>query len=114
MRGPCRMILMEDGLLQILASGLLFVACGITPLLELTPAQAQGGPPLLTADPGTPGNRHWEVNLAVTVEHTPGASLYEAPLVDANYGLGERIQLKLEMLLLIESSSATRTGLGNP
>jgi hypothetical protein len=101
-------------LLQKVASGLLFVVCAITPLLELTTAQAQGGPPLLTDDPGTPGNRHWEVNLAVTVEHTPVASLYEAPLVDANYGLGERIQLKLEMPLLIESSSGTRTGLGNP
>ncbi len=92
----------------------LSIVCGITPVLELSPAQAQGGPPLLTDDPGTPGNRHWEVNLAITVEHTPEASLYEAPLVDANYGLGERIQLKLEMPLLIESSSGTRTGLGNP
>ena len=86
----------------------------MTPLLEARSAQAQGGPPLLTDDPGTPGNRHWEVNLAATVERTRDASLYEAPLVDANYGLGERIQLKLEMPLLIESSSATRAGLGNP
>jgi hypothetical protein len=92
----------------------LSIVCCITPLLEPTPAQAQGGPPLLTDDPGTPGNRHWELNLAVTVEHTAGASLYEAPLVDANYGVGERIQLKIEMPLLIESNSGTRTGLGNP
>src|SRR6476620_3713082 len=92
----------------------LSIVCGITPVLELSPAQAQGGPPLLTDDPGTPGNRHWEVNLAITVEHTGGASLYEAPLVDANYGLGERIQLKLEMPLLIESGSGSRAGLGNP
>lgn len=52
--------------------------------------------------------------MAATVEHTGDASLYEAPLVDVNYGLGERIQLKLEMPLLIESASGTRTGLGNP
>ncbi|MFL5491796.1 MAG: hypothetical protein ACJ8AV_10270 [Gemmatimonadales bacterium] len=92
----------------------LSIVFGITPVLELSPAQAQGGPPLLTDDPGTPGNRHWEVNLAVTVEHIADASLYEAPLVDANYGLGERIQLKLEMPFLIESGSGARTGLGNP
>ena len=24
---------------------------------------AQGGPPFITDDPGTPGNQHWEVNL---------------------------------------------------
>ena len=101
-------------MLQKVASGLLFALCAFTPLLELRSAQAQGGPPLLTDDPGTPGNRHWEVNLAATVEHTGDASLYEAPLVDVNYGLGERIQLKLEMPLLIESASGTRTGLGNP
>ena len=29
---------------------------------------AQGGPPLLTDDPDTPGNRHWEINTAYTVE----------------------------------------------
>src|SRR5215213_4986585 len=81
---------------------------------EAPPAQAQGGPPLMTDDPGTPGNRHWEVNLAATVEHTANASLYEAPLGDVNYGLGERIQLKLELPLLVENSTGTRTGLGNP
>src|SRR5215217_3076227 len=59
------------------------IVCGIGPVLEPTSAQAQGGPPLLTDDPGTPGNRHWEVNLAGTVEHTAETSLYEAPLDDS-------------------------------
>ena len=90
------------------------IVCGIGPVLEPTSAHAQGGPPLLTDDPGTPGNRHWEVNLAATVEHTADASLYEAPLTDFNYGLGGRIQLKLELPLLVENSTGTRTGLGNP
>jgi len=26
-------------------------------------AHSQGGPPFITDDPGTPGNRHWEINL---------------------------------------------------
>jgi hypothetical protein len=90
------------------------LVCGTGPVLGPTLAHAQGGPPLQTDDPGTPGNRHWEVNLAATVEHTANASLYEAPLADVNYGLGERIQLKLELPLLVESSTGTRAGLGNP
>jgi len=28
-------------------------------------AHAQGGPPMLTDDPGTPGDGKWEVNIAV-------------------------------------------------
>jgi hypothetical protein len=27
-------------------------------------ARAQGGPPYLTNDPGTPGNANWEINIA--------------------------------------------------
>ena len=27
-------------------------------------ARAQGGPPLVTDDPDTPGDGHWEINLA--------------------------------------------------
>jgi hypothetical protein len=75
---------------------------------------AQGGPPLQTDDPGTPGHRHWEVNVAATLEHTADGTLYEAPLGDANYGVGERIQLKLEVPLLVERRAGTRTGVGNP
>ena len=33
---------------------------------------AQGGPPLVTDDPETPGDGHWEVNLAATGDHTSG------------------------------------------
>jgi hypothetical protein len=93
---------------------LLFVALvlGIGVLLEPAPARAQGGPPLATDDPGTPGNRQWELNVALTVEHTQKGTLYEAPLGDANYGLGDRIQLKLEMPLLVERRAGTRVGLG--
>jgi hypothetical protein len=87
---------------------------GIGPGLVPPRAHAQGGPPLETDDPGTPGNGHWELNLAATLEHTSGGTLYEAPLGDANYGLGERIQLKLELPLLVESGENTGAGLGNP
>jgi len=78
-------------------------------------AYAQGGPPLLTDDPGTPGDGRWEVNVALTIERFRTETLYETPLLDINYGLGERIQLKLEVPWLVktEDGERTRNGLGN-
>jgi hypothetical protein len=57
---------------------------------------AQGGPPMITDDPGTPGNGHWEINLAWTDQRTPGSTLFGLPLLDANYGVGDRIQLNYQ------------------
>lgn len=62
-----------------------------------SPALAEGGPPMLTDDPGTPGDGHWEINTAAQIEHRGDASTYSLPLVDINYGLGERLQLKFEI-----------------
>jgi len=60
------------------------------------PAFAQGGPPMLTDDPDTPGSGGWEINIAYTDLRTSGGRSRSLPHVDANYGLGERIQLKYE------------------
>src|SRR3954469_24354675 len=57
---------------------------------------AQGGPPMITDDPGTPGNRKWEINLAITFEHRPNETSYDAPGIDLNYGVGENVQLTLQ------------------
>ena len=62
-------------------------------------ARAQGGPPFITDDPGTPGNHHWEINFGWIANHNPGQSYYEIPDVDINYGWGDRIQLKYEIPL---------------
>jgi hypothetical protein len=51
---------------------------------------------MITDDPGTPGNGKWEINLAVTFEHRSGETSYDAPEIDLNYGVGERIQLTLQ------------------
>lgn len=59
-------------------------------------ALAQGGPPMVTDDPGTPGDRHWEINLAWTDQRTPGTTLLGVPLLDANYGVGDRLQLNYQ------------------
>jgi len=54
---------------------------------------AQGGPPFITDDPATPGNRQWEINLGLVGNHNPAHSSYQAPNIDFNYGWGDRIQL---------------------
>jgi hypothetical protein len=70
---------------------------------------------MITDDPGTPGNNHWEINLLPEYEHTRGVSLYETPNVDVNYGLGSRIQLRFEVPWVIrkDDGESARSGLGN-
>lgn len=56
-------------------------------------AVAQGGPPMLTDDPGTPGNGKWEINLGWTAEQSPGSTVFGAPQMDLNYGIGDRVEV---------------------
>ena len=63
---------------------------------SVRPSFAQGGPPMLTDDPGTPGSGVWEINVAYQEQRTPQEWLRSLPHLDFNYGLGERIQLKFE------------------
>jgi len=65
-------------------------------LLAAVPLLAQGGPPLLTDDPDTPGPRHWEINLSMFRERMSHERRTERPRIDANYGVCRSIQLKLE------------------
>lgn len=76
---------------------------------------ASGGPPMITDDPGTPGDGNWEINIAALTNHAADATIYQLPLIDANYGVGERFQLKLQApwMLQSESNGATRSGAGN-
>jgi hypothetical protein len=85
-------------------------------LAGAAPVRAQGGPPLLTDDPGTPGPGRWEVNVAFTLDRTSSSREIGAPLVDANYGWGQRLQLKLEIPWIVEDDDVEgrRSGLGNP
>jgi hypothetical protein len=59
-------------------------------------AFAQGGPPMITDDPGTPGSGKWENNVAFAFEHRSGETSYDVPALDLNYGVGEHIQLTLQ------------------
>jgi hypothetical protein len=78
-------------------------------------ALAQGGPPLITDDPDTPGPGYWEINIAALREKTRSQRRVEVPRVDLNYGVGRRIQLKFEMpwVALQAEDQRTETGAGN-
>jgi hypothetical protein len=78
-------------------------------------ALAQGGPPLITDDPDTPGPGYWEINIATLLEKTGAQKRVEVPRVDLNYGVGRRIQLKFEMpwVALLTGDQRTETGAGN-
>ena len=56
----------------------------------------QGGPPMITDDPGTPGNGRWEINLATAFSHVPNEWSIDTPAIDLNYGWGDHIQLTLQ------------------
>ena len=79
-----------------------------------SPAHAQGGPPFITNDPGTPGNHHWEINFGWIADHNPAHAGYQTPDIDMNYGWGDRIQLKYELPMAVatDPKNTTRAGLG--
>ena len=69
---------------------------------------------MITDDPGTPGNGHWENNFPIAFEHRPNEWSVEAPAFDLNYGWGDHIQLTLQMSLvtLKRSDHGAVTGIG--
>jgi hypothetical protein len=78
-------------------------------------ADAHGGPPLLTDDPDTPGPNHWEINVAATSENAAHEWEFGTPLLDMNYGVGERIQLKYQVQfnVLAPEQGGVRAGMGD-
>ncbi|MFZ1219363.1 MAG: hypothetical protein WAO00_08715, partial [Chthoniobacterales bacterium] len=65
-------------------------------------------------DPGTPGDGKFEINLAIAFERRPNESAFNAPAIDINYGVGDRIQLTLQggPVLLKRKQHGTIGGLG--
>ncbi len=69
---------------------------------------------MITDDPGTPGDGHWEINTALTTEHRSGERATEMPLLDINYGIGDRLQLKYEASWLrVSGDGGSHDGLSN-
>jgi hypothetical protein len=75
---------------------------------------ASAGPPLQTDDPDTPGDGKWEINFATELERRDETWTW-VPLLDINYGLGERGQLKIKPrgIVLDELGKSARSGAGN-
>ena len=69
---------------------------------------------MITDDPGTPGNGHWENNFPIAFEHRPNEWSIDAPAVDLNYGWGDHIQLTLQtsLVTLKRSDHGAVTGIG--
>lgn len=65
-------------------------------LLAAGPCLGQGGPPMITDDPDTPGNKGWEINVADIADLSRTQRSDLVPYLDINYGVGDRIQLKVE------------------
>jgi hypothetical protein len=76
-------------------------------MIACAAALAQGGPPLLTDDPGTAEYKHWEINLAVLPEVHHNFADFELPLADFNYGATDHTQLKFEIPLVMRTSDAS-------
>jgi hypothetical protein len=75
---------------------------------------AQGGPPMITDDPGTPGNGKFEINVAVAFNRLPQEISWDVPALDINYGVGDHIQLTLQTapVILKRSGQGAIGGLG--
>jgi hypothetical protein len=89
--------------------------CFLWLVLSFRTAHAQGGPPYLTNDPGTPGNSNWEINIAAAPTIERGVSSYQIPQLDINFGLGDRIQLTYEVPYILQTSTGQplQNGWGN-
>jgi hypothetical protein len=70
---------------------------------------------MITDDPGTPGNRKWEVNVTYNTERSPGIVQSGVPNFDINYGYGDRIELTVEFPYLMTNSAdgGRKQGMGD-
>jgi hypothetical protein len=66
---------------------------------------AQGAPPLLTNDTGTPGNGNWEINRGVMTVLRLHQDTFQVPQIDVNFGMGDRVQLTYEIPFVLQNSS---------
>jgi hypothetical protein len=71
------------------------------------PPSTPQSPPLEVDDPGTPGCNRWEINIVADIDTTKFDRVYELPLFDINYGIGDNIQLKYEVPYLVEKQADT-------
>lgn len=109
-RAAARVFGSRTGTLSLAAFIVLFI-------LSVSPNRvfAQGGPPMITDDTETVEKGHFEINTAFTIERGEDGTLFGTPLVDFNYGLNKRMQLKIEVpwLILHPHEGRNVSGIGN-
>ncbi len=75
---------------------------------------APQSPPLGVDDPGTAGCNTWETNVLVDGDISHEEKSWEAPLLDINYGIGDNLQVKLEIPWLVaKANEKSQSALGN-
>jgi hypothetical protein len=50
-----------------------------------------GSPPMVADDTGTLGNGNWEINVVLAGDISKDSKAFELPLIDINYGIGDRL-----------------------
>ena len=71
-------------------------ACVMCSLMAAVSSFGQGGPPMMTDDPGTPPVGKFELNMAWTTSRNHESFEFELPLLDLSYGATPNLQLKIE------------------
>lgn len=72
-----------------------------------------GSPPMVSDDTGTPGNGNWEINVMLAGDISKDSKTFELPLMDINYGIGDRLQLKYEVPYVVSwNAGFSETGEG--
>ena len=66
-----------------------------------------GSPPMQSEDSDTPGDGNWEINLALGADWNGDGHRVEFPVADVNYGLGDRVQLTLELPYVSQREAAS-------
>ena len=73
-----------------------------------------GSPPMISDDTGTPGPKSWEINAVFDAVLSKDSKSYEVPLLDINYGVGEKLQLKYEVPYVFNDNTGEKAhGLSN-
>jgi hypothetical protein len=72
-----------------------------------------GSPPMVSDDTDTPGPNNWEVNLTFTGDLAGSERHFETPLLDLNYGVGDRVQLKYEVPYVFDRRAEPDIGGGS-
>jgi hypothetical protein len=86
---------------------------GIIVFWGRTAARGQGGPPMITDDPGTPPAGHWEVNVGANGSGDRGSSQeWQLPQVDLNYGCTDRLYIKYESAWRVNHQPGIRGNAG--